>query len=387
LNILLVSPFRYTDTGGVCTTVRMLHQEFGKAGNRVNVLTPGESDHVHPLGEALGVSLHGIYLRVPFIKEAPLKGVVAFCLFLPFTLYSLLSFIKREQITVIAIQYPLPQLFYFGLLRWLYSCRLIVTLQGSDVHDLPTVSRVDQLLVRCLLKRADSVIAVSKSLLDKLYAIFPDLTTQGVVIPNGATIELLCQNEDAGYDETLPHNYVLTVGQLIHRKGIDVLIGALKIVRDRGCVIDLVVVGEGEERLNLSQRAADLGLAKNVHFIGNQSHEKTSVFFKNCLFFVLASRAEGLPLVIVEAMASGKAVIATAIDGIPEIIEDESTGILVPVEDPASLANALMRLYQDSDLRARLALQGQKKVFQDYAWRTIARKYLEIFQENRTSLT
>ena len=144
--------------------------------------------------------------------------------------------------------------------------------------------------------------------------------------------------------------------------------------------MDLVIVGEGEERDSLSSLAQETGLAKHIFFVGNQPHENALKFFKDCLFFVLASRAEGLPLVIVEAMASGKAVIATKIDGIPEIIYDGYSGILVQVDDPDALAQALIKLYHDSEFRSRLGACGREQVSKDYTWHVIALRYLRVFQ-------
>jgi glycosyltransferase involved in cell wall biosynthesis len=380
LHILLVSPFHYTDTGGVCTTIRMLYQEFSKAGIRVSVLVPGEGNRVSPLRNPPDIALYGIYLRGPFRKESPLRGIIAFWVYLPYTLYALRKFIKRNQISCVLVQYPRAYMFYFGIIRLLCSCKLVVTLQGNDVHDLSTERWIDRLFVRFLLLQANVVVAVAASLLKELNTSFPDLRTVKVVIPNGAPVELFSHWKDSEGEWTFPRDYILTVGQLIHRKGFDILIRALRGAHDRGCPMDLVIVGEGPERASLSQLAAELGLIKNVHFVGNQPHEKILGFFNHCLFFVLASRAEGLPLVIAEAMASSKAVIATAVDGVPEIIEDEATGLLVQVEDRECLTDALVRLFQDCDFRARLARQGREKVLHDYAWEAIARRYLDILR-------
>jgi glycosyltransferase involved in cell wall biosynthesis len=102
---------------------------------------------------------------------------------------------------------------------------------------------------------------------------------------------------------------------------------------------------------------------------------------KSCLLFVLASRAEGMPLVIAEAMACGRAVVATNVDGIPEIVQDGTTGLLVPAEDPASLASALIKLYSDRGFRDALAEKGKEWAFREYNWAGIANRYLGIIEE------
>jgi glycosyltransferase involved in cell wall biosynthesis len=116
-----------------------------------------------------------------------------------------------------------------------------------------------------------------------------------------------------------------------------------------------------------------------VYFAGNQPHEKTMEVYRGCLFFVLSSRAEGLPLVIVEAMANRKAVVATKVDGVPEIVQDGSTGLLVEPEDPESLAAALITLYKDRELRDKFAQRGRERALKKFTWEVIAAQYLSIF--------
>ncbi|NGZ99097.1 MAG: glycogen synthase, partial [Nitrospira sp. WS110] len=88
-------------------------------------------------------------------------------------------------------------------------------------------------------------------------------------------------------------------------------------------------------------------------------------------------------LVIAEAMACGKAVVATDVDGVPEIVQDRSTGVLVPAEDPDALASALISLYSDPPFRDTLARQGKEWAFREYNWESIANRYLGLIEECR----
>lgn len=381
MNILLVTPFQLSDTGGVCTAVRMLHREFCKQGHQTSILVPGTSNQVIPFDNEEKASVYSAYLRVPFVESAPIRGFIAFWVLLPYTLYALYRFTLCKRIDIVAIQYPLPWVFYFAVLRRLCPWKLIVTLQGNDVHDLSFLGWTERFFVKWLLMVSDRVLAVSQSLLNELQLTFPNTAINTCVVPNGAPLDLDAQCNPTELSDSVPQEYILTVGQLIHRKGLDVLIEALKIARDQGHVMNLVVVGEGQERPNLLQLAKETELSDNIYFVGNRSHEETLKFFKNCLFFVLASRAEGLPLVIVEAMASNKAVVATKIDGVPEIVQDGRTGLLVEPENAWSLAEALVRLSKDPDLRLMLACHGYELVLRKYSWEAIAAQYLSLFQE------
>jgi glycosyltransferase involved in cell wall biosynthesis len=393
MNILLVNPFALSSTGGVVTAVKMLCQEWTKQGHHVTLLVPGETSRVQSIGTMNGVSVYGGYLRVPIIRESLLRGLVSFCLFFPLTLVELHRFMARKQIHAVNIQYPWPWMFYFAVLRRISRWKLVVTLQGNDVHDLPIVSWDHRLFVRWLLKRADCVIGVSQSLLDKACSMFPGLKLHTSVVPNGAPIAASVNGSTVALKEGVPHDYVLTVGHIIYRKGMDLLIKALKVAQGRGSDLNLVIVGEGPEQENLLALARELGVAKRVYFAGNQPHERTLEFYRGCLFFVLSSRAEGLPLVIVEAMANRKAVVATRVDGVPEIVQDGTTGLLVEPEDPQSLAEALVTLYKDQGLRERFAQRGRERALQKFTWEVIAARYLSIFGaisdvrsgENRTS--
>lgn len=379
MNILLVNPFDLSSTGGVVTAVKMLCQEWTNQGHHVTLLVPGETNRVRSIGTMNGVSVYGGYLRVPIIRESLFRGLVSFCLFFPLTLFELHRFMVHKQIHAVNLQYPWPWMFYFAVLRRVSRWKLVVTLQGNDVHDLPIVSWDHRLFVKWLLKSVDCVIGVSQSLLDKARSIFPELTLRTAVVPNGAPIAASVNGSMVALMEGVPRDYVLTVGHIIHRKGMDLLIKALKVAQERGSDLNLVIVGEGPEQENLLALAKELGVAKRVYFAGNQPHERTLEFYRGCLFFVLSSRAEGLPLVIVEAMANKKAVVATRVDGVPEIVLHGTTGLLVEPEDPHSLAEALVALYKDQGLREKFAQRGRERALQKFTWEVIATRYLSIF--------
>ena len=91
-----------------------------------------------------------------------------------------------------------------------------------------------------------------------------------------------------------------------------------------------------------------------------------------------------MPLVIAEAMACGRAVVASNVDGVPEIVQDGTTGLLVPTEDPASLALALIKLYSDTAFRDALAKQGKEWALREYNWEAIANRYLGLIEACRT---
>ena len=380
MNILIVTPFSLNSTGGVSTAVLMWNREFQKRKHKVMTLVPGETNCIHADHDNTECSVYGVYLRSPYIAQTPFRSILSFCVFLPFTLFQLYRFLTNNKIEIVSIQYPLPWMFYFAVLRRFCKWKLVITYQGNDAHDLASWTQTERWLIRFLLAASDRVVGVSASLLDKVRDSFPDLNLAYVTIPNGAPVEAIAQIE-ADSARSFEEEYIITIGHLIHRKGVDIILRALGMLRKNNEHLRLVVVGDGPDRSKLMTIARENGVEELVCFAGNQSHDQTISWLKGSLFFVLASRAEGLPLVLAEALACQKAVVATAIDGIPDIIRHQVNGILVPTDDPSALAEALLRLYKNNDLRTKLAARGYESVFHDYSWGSVAEKYIRIYEE------
>ncbi len=146
----------------------------------------------------------------------------------------------------------------------------------------------------------------------------------------------------------------ITVGRLVPWKQIDKLLEALFHVPELG----LVVVGDGPERSRLGVLAKRLGVSEKVYFAGSRSKLETLRLMAACDFFVLNSTYEGLPHVVLEAMALGLPVAATAVGGTPEVVKDGETGILVPPEGDG-LIKALRRLVEDPEGRKAMAHAGR----------------------------
>lgn len=145
--------------------------------------------------------------------------------------------------------------------------------------------------------------------------------------------------------------WIGTIGELHHNKGIDVALRALGRLAKSGTPFTYVVIGEGEERKNLEAIRSDEKLSSHVHFVGYRpdAAELCSAFD----IFLLPSRKEGFPYVLLEAGAAGCAVIASEVGGIPEIILDSVTGRLVPPENTLELGAALTSLIAHTDRRAQ----------------------------------
>jgi glycosyltransferase involved in cell wall biosynthesis len=384
MNIMLVTPWRPSLTGGISMVIARLTGEFQKKGHDIIIFVTDRENRLHQI-ETLGETpVYGMYLRSPVSLDYPVRAAVMCCVWFPLTMMQLIWLARRKRMDAIIIQYPLPAMFYFGVLKRLVGSALLIMYNGNDAHDLSLWSPWEQRLIKFLLEKADAVLAVSRTLLLKVQRVLPDLhLKRSHVLHNGAPLDVIVAVEGTQDQVDLPPGYVLTAGHLIHRKGIDTVISALRVAKDLGVMLHLVIAGDGPERENLVLQSREQGVSDQIRFLGNQSHRQVLNLMKSCLFFVLASRAEGMPLVIAEAMACEKAVIASDVDGVPEIVQDGATGILVPAEDPKSLSLALIRLYSDATFRDALAKRGKERAFREHNWEAIANRYLCLIEESR----
>jgi glycosyltransferase involved in cell wall biosynthesis len=149
---------------------------------------------------------------------------------------------------------------------------------------------------------------------------------------------------------------VVTVCRLTAWKGVDGLIGAIAALPDTG----LLIVGDGPERASLEALARQLGISQRVHFAGQVPRQQVNGYLRACDLFVLNSRYEGLPHVVLEAMAVGLPVIAADAGGCNEVVNPGRTGLLVPPNDPAALKEAIQRLMYDPEERKRLVQQSEE---------------------------
>jgi glycosyltransferase involved in cell wall biosynthesis len=170
---------------------------------------------------------------------------------------------------------------------------------------------------------------------------------------------------------------VATVASLERRKGIDVLLEALAILRRAGTEAVCLVCGDGTERLALQRRAEELGLERAVRFLGHRAD--VSEVLAAADVFALPSRHEGLGVAVLEAMAVGLPVVASSVGGIPEAVVDGVTGVLVPPEDPLLLAAALARCLEDPEAAREMGRRGRERVLERYSMEASARAYEVLY--------
>jgi glycosyltransferase involved in cell wall biosynthesis len=172
------------------------------------------------------------------------------------------------------------------------------------------------------------------------------------VLPNPApAVPELPDRETLRTELGLAGDALVFAGRLGPQKAVATLLVALEAVPD----VTLLVAGDGPERAALERRSAELGLVGRVRFLGSVPRETVLGLFRAADASVLPSAWENFPHTVVEALAVGCPVIATAVGGVPEVVVDGENGLLVPPRDPAALATAIEAFFSDADLRARLS--------------------------------
>jgi colanic acid/amylovoran biosynthesis glycosyltransferase len=156
------------------------------------------------------------------------------------------------------------------------------------------------------------------------------------------------------------------VGQLAPAKAPHLLVEAVDLLRGMGRKVELTLVGEGPSRAALQALIRERHLDAEVRLVGACNHDRVADYYRQSDAFVLASFAEGVPVVLMEAMAMELPCVATWIAGIPELIDNEVGGLLVPPASPDAIAHALVRLMDDPELALRIGRSGRAKVIDSY---------------------
>jgi len=179
---------------------------------------------------------------------------------------------------------------------------------------------------------------------------------------------------------------IVAVGRMVPKKGFDVLVEAVADLTARGVELELVIAGEDGPDAAPIRRLVAERCPDAVQFTGPLSQCELLALYRGADVFALACRVDadgdrdGIPNVMVEAMAAGLPVVSTAVSGIPELVRDGENGLLVPPEDPRALASALLRLATDLPLRERLATAGRETVAERFDGDVLARRMAGLFR-------
>ena len=258
---------------------------------------------------------------------------------------------------------------------------LVITVHGKGYYP---ERRRRRMIYRLAAAQAKGVVAVSQDLREFFCRTvgFPEKDVR--IIYNGIQCRpfshmmrdpLLLESAGIPTDATI----IGTVGNLYLVKGHVYLIRAARIILQYHPDVHVVILGRGAEESVLRAEAKALGIDDRIHLLGYR--EDASRWLAAMNVFTLPSLSEGLPLSLLEAMAAGVPAVVTDVGGMPEIVRDGETGLIVPARNPEAMAKQILHLLDDSSLAATLAAAGQKEVRQRFSLDAMLEQYASLYQE------
>lgn len=252
---------------------------------------------------------------------------------------------------------------YALLAAWLRRVPVVVVVHA----DLEEHSRLSVVVSRWFFRRAASVVAVSRQMartLEHRAGLEPGSV---LTVYNGIDTVSMPTRTQAG-------GRLCALGRLSEEKGFDVLIHAMQWLPEAS----LVVVGDGPERERLEAQAKALGVGERVSFTGWLDDPEP--IFAQCDILVAPSRRESFGMAVAEAMRAGMAVVATSVGGLPELVIEGETGLLVAPDDPMALAKAVTQLIEDPEAAGRFGQAGRERVMANFSADATRAQMLEIYR-------
>ena len=359
--------------GGAGNATAHISRELVRLGCEVNVLTSGFRGL--PAEETIdGYRVH----RTPVLRRhidrcSPLE-MASFVLS---ALAPAVRLARRLQPDIVHVYFSIPT----GPVAWvtkrLTGAPYLLSLRGGDVPgflpgSLTGLHRLVAPLNRLVWRDAAVIVANSAGLRD----LAQQSTKKPVeMVPNGVDLQRFCPTAASRQNGALR---VLFAGRLVRQKGADYLIRAVEqLIRNAQADIELVIVGDGPEEPALRQLTQQLSLTQRVHFAGWVGRDDMPGHYRSADLFVLPSFEEGMPNVVLEALACGLPVIATNIYGNRELVTHGHNGLLIPPGDSEALAQALLTLTREPEARRSMGLLARQRA-EAYGWEHTARAYLEL---------
>ena len=360
---------KYPDAfGGDAVIVSNLEREQTKLGHAISILTPNCPE----IREKENVFKFGLRDKAPNLDRLTVRRFLSlFILF--FSGFKYLGRLKPDVIHTHSADLG----FFIAISAKLYRIPVVNTCHGVSFPD-KQYSFIKRFAERFFLKHAGfkRIIVVEKSIL----MFFDDAGIKnGVYIPNGVDIGRFAK-EKAVLKADKKVRF-LFVGRLEEQKGCRYLIQAARILKAKTRDFVILIVGDGSQRAILDNLTEENNLGSYVTFLGRVEDEKLRELYCTSDVFILPSIWEGLPVTLLEAWSAKLPVIVTNVGAIRDICVDERNGLVVRPKDPESVADAMLRLIEDEELRRKLAKNGAELVKREFSLETVVMSTLDLYEE------
>jgi phosphatidylinositol alpha-mannosyltransferase len=368
VKIALVSPYDFAYPGGVCIHISCLAQQFQRLGHEVKIIAPASK------------AVADIDGFIPIGRPRPIptgSGSIARLTLSVWLSSRIKEVLEREQFDIIHLHEPLMPMLCTTVLR-LSPVATVGTFHATDSRPGYNLGRpFSKFFLKRWFRRLDGKIAVSKTARRFALGHFPGYYN---IIPNGVDLEHFSPEVKPmeGFQDGKLN--ILFVGRLEKRKGLDYLLEAWGRVKEAVPESRLIVVGPGSRRRRKYEKMVAKHRLEDVVFIGFASYEDLPRYYQTAdVFCAPATGSESFGIVLLEAMALGKPIVASDIEGYAGVVSDGVDGMLVPPRDSQGLAQALVTLLNNESLRRKMGAKGRAKAL-DYGWESIAGRILDYYK-------
>jgi phosphatidylinositol alpha-mannosyltransferase len=375
MKIALVSPYDFAYPGGVANHISALEYQLTKMGHEVKVIAPASKvvpdfgDKFIPIGKPRPIPTSGSIARITISLRlaSRIKAVLA-----------------EENFDIIHLHEPFMPMLCTAVLR--FSNTANVGTFHAFQHSLGYLARlwsgynfgrpISTIMLKRRARKLNGKIAVSKPAMEFASKYVPGYYT---VIPNGIDLDHFSPNVSP-IDEFCDGKVnILFVGRLEKRKGVNYLLGAYKRVKQEISNSRLIIVGPGTRLRGKYEKQVKRSGLKDVVFVGHVSYDELPRYYRTAdIFCAPATGWESFGIILLEAMAMGKPIVASNIDGYASLVTHGVEGLLVPPKDKKMLAQALITLMASQSLRQEMGARGRVKAA-DYSWEHIARRVLDYY--------
>ncbi len=372
MKIALVSPYDFAYPGGVVNHISALEQHFTKMGHQVKVIAPASKavpdfgDRFIPIGKPRPIPVSGSIARITISLRlaSKIKEVLA-----------------QEKFDIIHLHEPFMPMLCSAVLRFSDNAVNIGTFHACHgtflgISGYNFGRPISRMMLNRRRRKLVGKIAVSKPAMDFARKYIPGYYN---IIPNGVDLEHFSPDVSP-IDEFCDGKLnILFVGRLEKRKGLNYLLEAYKQVKQEIPNSRLIVVGPGTRLRSKYEKRVRRSNLQDVVFVGYTSYDELPRYYKTAdIYCSPATGRESFGIVLLEAMAVGKPVVASNIEGYANVITHGVDGLLVPPKDTGMLARALISLMADKSLRQQMGARGIEKA-KEYSWEHIAHRVLSYY--------
>ena len=373
VKIAQVSPYDFAYPGGANNHIFYLERELARLGHETRIVAPASDPAAvvqrHPrltvIGKPTAIRTGGSIARIALSVRLS-KQVKAL--------------LDQERFDIVHLHEPLMPMLPITFLRFSKSINVGTFHAYHDRRRFPTEAYFyGRRIIGRWFRRLHGRIAVSEPARQFVQQYLP---SEYIVIPNGIDLERFATPRPPLAQYADGKINLLFVGRWEPRKGLKYLIRAFALVHEEFPNTRLIVVGpDGGHRAAMAQSLMGMGLAADVDLVGPVSDELLPRYYQTAdIFCYPATGSESMGIVLLEAMAAGKPLVASATQGAVHVVCDDGEGVLVPPKDHTALAMALAHLLADENLRMQMGAQGRETA-QAYSWSRIAIRILAYYEE------